>query len=209
MNPDPKNFREGIVILGKARGRRPESDQLLARAAVAAQLWHTAPEPRPYLLIVTRDQPGERPDALRIASLLADDYEIPVQSILARIWSNCTILETRAVRVLTRAHGISRLRILTHPYHAKRAQILFHEVLPDARVVPIDPAATETLLETKGVPSEALGRDLRNIARSMPRGFDLRRERTIEWLLTKLHAIDPRGVFERSLAGYIRPEVSR
>ena len=76
--------RRGIVILGKARGRCKESLQLMGRSGLAGLLWHLHPEPKPLILIVSRDAPEISPDALRVARFLSEEMQIPSPSVLAR-----------------------------------------------------------------------------------------------------------------------------
>ncbi len=197
--------RPGIVILGKARGRKKESLQLLARAGVAALLWHRAPAPRPLTLIVSRDAPEATPDAFRAAARLRE-LGVPADFVVARAWSNCTLIEARAVRVLARVHGLGALTVLTHPYHAERAQKIFDEVLVDARVTAVKPSLVRGLADVST--AHDAPRVLRDVEGSMPRGFDLMREQLVESVLSGLHRVDSRGCVERLLAARARPAAS-
>ena len=193
---------DAVVILGKAQGRKRENRQLRARAVAAALLWHASSEPRPALAMVARDVADGLTDAERVKRCLAE-FDVPPEAVVTRTWSNCTILEVRALRVLARAHGWGRLTVLTHPYHRARAQVLFDEVFGAgvARVLAVAP----DLQVGEGVSPALLARARAEIAGSMPRGFDLLRETLVEWALSGLHRIDPRGRFERALATRIRP----
>ena len=196
--------RRGIVILGKARGRRKESLQLMGRSGLAGLLWHLHPKPKLLILIVSRDAPEIPPDALRVARFLSEEMQIPASSVLARTWASCTLVEARAVRVLARAHSIVAFDVLTHPYHCARVQRLFEEVLTDVRVIPVEPAGVASL-----VAEGDLGLIKKQVAtlveRSMPQGLDLLRERVAERVLRALHCLDPRGRVERLGAALIRP----
>lgn len=194
--------RPGIVILGKARGRKKESLQFFARVSVASLLWHAASEPRPIIIVVTRDAPEGVPDAHRAKGRLVA-LGIPEESVVARSWSNCTLLEARAVRVLVRAHDLGELTVLTHPYHRRRAQRFFDEVVPSARVVAVEPGFVEKLPASPRRDEASA-----HVARSMPTGVDLRREQVVEAMLSALHEVDPRGRVERWLAGRVRPLAS-
>lgn len=198
---EKERTRDGIVVLGKARGRKAESLQLLARTAVAAALWHEAREPRPAVLVVTRDAPEAMPDAYRVARRL-EELGVPRERILARAWSNCTMIEARAVRVLARAHGLGRLTVLTHPYHRPRAEQIFREVVSEVDFLEVEPS----LFDACSVPPD-LAFVPAEVKRSMPRGVDLLRERLIEAVLSVLHVVDPRGRIERGLAAWVRPQV--
>jgi len=187
------------VVLGKARGRKKASLQFFARVSVASLLWHAAGEPRPIIAIVTRDAPEGVPDALRAKDKLVA-LGVREESILARPWSNCTLLEARAVAVLARAHDLGELTVLTHPYHRRRAQRFFDEVGPNALVVAVDAGLVAAL------PASAQREAVRaRVARSMPAGLDLLRERSVEAILSALHRVDPRGRIERWLAQRVRP----
>lgn len=199
MGATQSSLRPAIVILGKARGRKPESTQLLARAAAATALWHVARE-RPFVLMVARDAPDGTPDAARVAARL-EALGVPRERILARAWSNCTMIEARAVRVLVRRYGLAPVTVITHPYHRRRAERLFREVLPDVRVVALRPSVIRAL----AVPPQ-LDFVVNEVAGSMPRGFDLARETLVEAVLSALHRVDRRGKFERWLADQVRPQ---
>lgn len=151
------------------------------------------------VLIVARDAPDPIPDVQKVARRL-EALGVPPDRILARAWSNCTVVEARAVRVLARAHGLSDLTILTHPYHRRRAAKIFAEVLAEARVVAVEPS----LLGRRDLPAH-LGSVPDAVRHSMPAGVDLLREHLVEAALSTLHAVDPRGRIERWLAVRVRP----
>jgi hypothetical protein len=198
----------GILIMGKRQGTKKENKQLWGRAALAAALWYSAPQPKPYLLFVAQDRHGPegKPDAQVVKFLLIQKFGIPADFIIVREQTNCTLLEVRAARVLTRIYDLSNIFAITHLYHAPRAQRYLNEVLPEAAVIPVHPE----ILDEIGFPVEAadLYQQIKiTIEDSLPRRFDLLREQIIELLLNYAHTLDPRGRLERHLAKLLRPGV--
>jgi hypothetical protein len=195
-----------ILIMGKRQGTKKENKQLRGRVALAAALWYSAPDPKPYLLFVASDThgPTHTPDAKVVKKMLVDQFGISADFVMLRPVSNCTLLEVRATRVLSRFYGLSHIFALTHLYHALRAQRYLSELLPEAAVIPVHPDIlneivfpleyTDLLLEI-----EAL------VVASQPSKLDIIREMIIEWLLSRAHSLDPRGKFERWLARRLRP----
>ena len=195
-----------LMILGKRQGTRKENKQLWGRVALAAALWHSAPQPKPYIFFAASDVhgPARTPDAEIVRRMLVEKFELPSDYLILRRWANCTMLEVRAARTLGRIYHITQTFILTHLYHAQRAQRYFNEVHLNAGVIPVHP---DILLEISFPESYAdLLPDLRAlIGDSQPTWLDLSREHIIEWLLGRAHTIDPRGRFERTLAHILRP----
>ena len=196
----------GILIMGKRQVTKKENTQLWGRAAMAAALWHSAPQPKPYLLFVAFDTHGPHhiPDAEVVKSLLIKKFGVPADFIILREKTNCTLLEVRAARVLSRVYGLSNIFAVTHLYHAPRTQRYINEVLLNAPVIPVHP----DVLDEIAFPDDA--DDLLNeiqtlIADSLPTRLDLIREHIIEWLLNHAHSLDSRGRIERRLARILRP----
>jgi len=196
----------GILIMGKRQGTKKENKQLWGRVAMAAALWYSAPQPKPYLLFVAYDSHGPQhiSDAQVVKSLLIEKFGIPGDFIILREKTNCTLLEVRAVRVLSRVYNLSNIFAVTHLYHAPRVQCYMNEVLPQASVIPVHLDVLDEIV----FPEEA--DDLLNeiqmlIADSLPTRLDLIREHGIEWLLNQAHTLDSRGRIERRLAKILRP----
>ena len=196
----------GILIMGKRQGTKKENKQLWGRAAMAAALWYSAPQPKPYLIFVASDVHGtERTaDATVVKSILIEKYHIPADYIITRHKSNCTILEVRAAKAIGRAYKLATMFAVTHLYHAPRSQRYFNEVMPGAAVIPVHP----DILEEITFPLEEL--DLLAeiklaIDASMPVRVELVREYLVEMLLGLAHTADRRGHLERRLAKLLRP----
>jgi hypothetical protein len=191
--------------MGKTQGTKSENRQLRARVALAAALWHTAEDPKPYVLFVAADVHGplRTLDAQVVESALIGEFRVPDHHVLARPRANCTLIEVRAARVLSRIHGFRHIVAVTHPYHAPRARRYLDEVLPSTAVVAVHPNVLDELVLP--IRCTELFRDLRaTICDSMPARADLLREWTVEWLMTLLHTLDPRGRLERRLAKLLR-----
>ena len=200
----------GILIMGKRQGTKKENKQLWGRTAMAGALWHSAPQPKPYLIFVAVDVHGPQrtPDAMVVKKLLTQRFDIPADYMMLRQKSNCTLLEVRSARVLSRTYGLANIFAVTHLYHAPRAQRYINEVLPDAPVIPVHPA----ILDELTLPDQAsdLLTDIRSIVQdSMPGRLDVTREQLIEWALGRAHTIDRHGRFERTLARILRPGAYR
>lgn len=196
----------GILIMGKRQGTKKENKQLWGRVAMAAALWYSAPQPKPYLLFVAFDSHSSKhiPDAQVVNSMLLKKFGVPGDFIILRQKTNCTLLEVRAVRALSRAYNLSNIFAVTHLYHAPRTQRYINEVLPNASVIPVHPDVLDEItfpVEAYGLLSEIK----RIIEDSLPTRLDLIREHVIEWLLNWAHTLDSRGRFERRLARILRP----
>jgi len=199
-----------IIIMGKRQGTKKENKQLWGRVAMAAALWHSAPQPKPYIIFAASDihGPQRTPDVETVKQLLVENFEIPLEFLILRRRVSCTVLEIRQVRVLCRAYGLTQIFALTHLYHAPRTQRYFDEVLSFADVIPVHP---DILVEIK-FPEEyvdLLPRLETTINQSIPNKFDAFREHMIEILLGLAHTIDPQSRFERWLAHVLRPTAYR
>jgi hypothetical protein len=195
--------RPAVAILGKVQRILRDPSQLDARIATAAALWHAAPAPKPWILYVASDVHGRdrRPDGLVVRRMLVR-FGVAAEDFVFRPWSNCTVVEARALRVLARALRLGAITALTHPYHAPRARRILTAVIPGIEVLAVRPEAVTDLT----VP----GLDLqRVVALSMPGRADLVRERTVESVLAWLGIVDRRGRFERKLASALRAAAPR
>ena len=196
----------GILIMGKRQGTKKENKQLWGRTAMAAALWYSAPQPKPYLIFVASDIHGSKntPDADAVKSMLIDKFNIPADYQILRQKTNCTLLEVRAVHAISRAYNLADIFAVTHLYHAPRSQQYFYEVLPNASIIPVH----LDILDEITFPLEAtdLLEEIKQlVANSMPSKVDLIREYFIEWILSLAHTLDTRGWVERRLAKLIRP----
>lgn len=195
-----------VLIMGKRQGTKRENKQLYGRIAMAAALWYSAPQPKPYLVFVASDVHSRQqiPDATVVKTTLVDEFGIPGDFLVLRQKSNCTLLEVRTIRAINRTYRFAKIFAITHLYHAPRAQHYFNEVLLDAMVIPVHPdILTEITFPPAG---EELLHQLRTIVSdSQPKRLDLLREHCIEWLLTQAHTLDSRGRLERRLARVLRP----
>jgi hypothetical protein len=211
LNPEPLTLNwsplpSGILIMGKRQGTKKEHKQLWGRTALAAALWHSAPQPKPYLIFVASDVhgPNRTPDAHAVKSLLTDRFGISADFIIIRQRTNCTLLEVRGMHAIQRAYHLSDVFAVTHLYHAARSQRYLEEVIPDAAVIPVHPDILAEIAFPSAEPE--LLADIRGLVEaSIPGRLDLLREYAIEWLLNLAHTIDARGRFERRLAHWLRP----
>ena len=195
----------GIIIMGKRQGTKKGNKQLQGRVALAAALWYSAPQPKPYLIYVASDiqQATNTPDAETVKLLLIKKFGIPGDYVIARQKTNCTLLEVRAARVIKRAYNLARIFAVTHLYHAPRSQRYFDEVLPNTSVIAVQLA----ILDEITFPLEALdtlAEIKRDVKASMPGFMDRLREQCVEWLLGASHLLDRRGRLERMLASLLR-----
>ena len=199
-----------IFIMGKRQGTKKENKQLWGRVAMAAALWYSAPYPKPYIIFAASDVHGPQriSDVVVVKQLLVEKFEIPFEFLILRHRTNCTVLEIRQARVLSRVYGLTQIFVLTHLYHAPRVQRYFNEVLSYADVIPVHP---EILAEinfpeeyTDLLPELEL-----TINDSIPTRLDAFREYLIEMFLVLAHTLDRRGRFERWLAHVLRPTAYR
>jgi hypothetical protein len=108
-----------IFTMGKRQGTKKENKQLWGRVAMAAALWYSAPQPKPYIIFTASDVHGPQrmPDVQAVKQLLVEKFEIPLEFLILRRRANCTVLEVRQARVLSRAYGLTQIFVLTHLYH--------------------------------------------------------------------------------------------
>lgn len=196
-----------IFIMGKRQGTKKENKQLWGRVAMAAALWYSAPQPKPYVIFTAADvhDPQRTPDVEVVKQLLVEKFEIPFEFLILRRRANCTLLEVRQARVLSRAYSLAQIFTLTHLYHAPRTQRYFAEALPIADVIPVHP----DILAEINFPIEyadLLPQIETTIKESIPPKFDAYREQVVEILLGLAHTINRRGRFERWLAHVLRPK---
>ena len=175
-----------------------------------AALWYSAPVPKPYIAFVASDVhgPAKTPDAIIVKSMLINQFKIPADFLIMRQKSNCTLLEVRTIRALARVYRLTHIFLITHLYHAPRAQRYTDEVWPNGSVIPVhaDILAEVTFPETY---DDLLSEMIAFIQASQPGWFDLIRETLIEWMLNQAHTLDHRGRLERKLARILRPTANR
>ena len=152
--------------------------------------------------------PDQTPDTEVVRSMLVERFDVPADFLILRRRSNCTLIEVRAVRAISRAYRLTHIFAVTHLYHAPRTQRYLDEVWPNASVIPVHP----DILDEINFPPEYV--DLLPelqalITDSEPSRLDGLREYLTEWLLNKAHTIDPRGRIERRLARLLRPGAYR
>ena len=192
--------------MGKRQGTKKENKQLRGRIAMAVALWYSAPRPKPYVIFVASDVHGplRTPDVQVVKSMLTEKFEIPDDYLILRQRTNCTLLEVRAARALSRVYGLAQVFVLTHLYHAPRAQRYFNEALSSAAVIPVHPDILSEITFPAEY-SDLLPQLQAMIDASMPGWLDNFREYVVEGLLSLAHTFDPRGRFERWLAKVLRP----
>ena len=197
----------GILIMGKRQGTKKDNKQLWGRTALAAALWYSAPQPKPYLIFAASDihGPHRSPDAEAVKTLLMKRFEVPGDYIITRQKSNCTLLEVRAAQVLSRTYKLANIFAITHLYHAPRSQRYFDEVMPNAAVIPVHPEILDEVTFPLDSP-DLLDEIRKMVEASMPSRVDLVREHAIEWLLNQAHRLDRKGRVERKLAKMLRPK---
>lgn len=200
-----------ILIMGKRQGTKKENKQLQGRVAMAAALWYSAPDPKPYLLFLAADVhgPAHTPDAQVVKSMLVKRFGISADFVMLRPVSYCTLIEVRASRALSRSYGLTHIFAITHLYHAPRAQRYLNEVLPNASVIPVHPDILTEINFPPDYHDEFLPEIQTLIEASQPHRLDVIREHTIEMMLNFAHTIDRRGKFERRLARLLRPSAYR
>ncbi|MEM7345935.1 MAG: ElyC/SanA/YdcF family protein [Chloroflexota bacterium] len=199
-----------ILIMGKRQGTKAENKQLYGRIAMAAALWYSAPQPKPYLMFVASDVHGSdnTPDSDVVRDMLINRFFIPADYLILRRKSNCTLLEARILRVVSRNYGLTDIFALTHLYHAPRTQRYLDEVMPNASVIPVHPDILAELLFP--LDQADLFADIQDfILESQPKRLDALREGMIEWSLMQLHRLDRRGKIERYLASLVRDNGER
>jgi len=145
---------DAIVVMGAAQYDGDPSPQLAARLDHVAELW---PQGLAPLVVVTGgNQPGDRfTEAEASASYLAE-RGVPADAILQERAGHNSYQSLQGAADLLAERGLSRVLIVTDPYHSLRSRLIAEDVGLTAYVSP-----TPTSVVTGG---ESLGRELREAA---------------------------------------------
>ena len=145
---------DAIVVMGAAQYDGDPSPQLAARLDHVAELW---PQGLAPLVVVTGgNQPGDRfTEAEASANYLAE-RGVPADAILQESAGHNSYESLQGAADLLAERGLSRVLIVTDPYHSLRSRLIAEDVGLTAYVSP-----TPTSVVTRG---ESLGRELREAA---------------------------------------------
>ncbi len=209
ITKDPLAWPEqpsGILIMGKRQGTKKENKQLWGRTAMAAALWYSAPQPKPYIIFGASDIHGPKntPDAYVVKSMLLKEYQIPADYLIVRQKTNCTLLEVRLTKAISKVYDLANIFVLTHLYHAPRTQRYINEVLTNASVIPVHPDILKEIVFPLDL-ADLYTQLSQTVVDSQPSRLDLMREYIVETVLTFSHTLDPKGRIERRISKIIRP----
>jgi uncharacterized SAM-binding protein YcdF (DUF218 family) len=145
---------DAIVVMGAAQYDGDPSPQLAARLDHVAELW---PQGLAPLVVVTGgNQPGDRFTEAEASANYLVDHGVPADAILQEPSGHNSYESLHGAADLLAERGLSRVLIVTDPYHSLRSRLIAEEVGLTAYVSP-----TPTSVVTGG---ELLGRELREAA---------------------------------------------
>lgn len=154
-NRDEVRDSQAIIVLGAAQYDGRPSPVLANRLDHAAELY--AGGVAPLIVVTGGNQPGDRFTEAAAAARYLEEHGVPGQAIEREVQGTNTWESLAASARFLRADGITRVVLVSDPYHAMRIDGIAHELGLDAVVSPADGGAPigELLRETAAV---AVGR---------------------------------------------------
>ncbi|HWL41571.1 MAG TPA: YdcF family protein [Ilumatobacter sp.] len=125
---------DAIVVLGAAQYDGRPSPQLAARLDHVVTLWHQGLAE--HVVVTGGKQPGDRFTEATASRNYLVERGVPEAAVLAEDVSHNTYDSLAAVAVLLREAGLTRVLLVTDPFHTARAELIAAEVGLDARSSP-------------------------------------------------------------------------
>jgi uncharacterized SAM-binding protein YcdF (DUF218 family) len=145
---------DAIVVMGAAQYDGDPSPQLAARLDHVAELW---PQGLAPLVVVTGgNQPGDRFTEAEASANYLVERGVPADAIVQETTGRDTYESLQGAADLLAERGLSRVLIVTDPYHSLRSRLTAEDVGLTAYVSP-----TPTSVVTGG---ESFGRELKEAA---------------------------------------------
>ena len=145
---------DAIVVMGAAQYDGDPSPQLAARLDHVAELW---PQGLAPLVVVTGgNQPGDRFTEAEASANYLVERGVPADAIVQETTGHDTYESLRGAADLLTERGLSRVLIVTDPYHSLRSRLTAEDAGLTAYVSP-----TTTSVVTGG---ESFGRELKEAA---------------------------------------------
>jgi uncharacterized SAM-binding protein YcdF (DUF218 family) len=145
---------DAIVVMGAAQYDGDPSPQLAARLDHVAELW---PQGLAPLVVVTGgNQPGDRFTEAEASANYLVERGVPADAIVQEPAGRTTYESLQGAADLLAERGLSRVLIVTDPYHSLRSRLIAEDVGLTAYVSP-----TPTSVVTGG---ESFGRELKEAA---------------------------------------------
>jgi uncharacterized SAM-binding protein YcdF (DUF218 family) len=145
---------DAIVVMGAAQYDGDPSPQLAARLDHVAELW---PQGLAPLVVVTGgNQPGDRFTEAEASANYLVERGVPADAIVQETAGRNTYESLQGAADLLAERGLSRVLIVTDPYHSLRSRLIAEDVGLIAYVSP-----TPTSVVTGG---ESFGRELKEAA---------------------------------------------
>jgi uncharacterized SAM-binding protein YcdF (DUF218 family) len=145
---------DAIVVMGAAQYDGDPSPQLAARLDHVAELW---PQGLAPLVVVTGgNQPGDRFTEAEASAHYLVERGVPADAIVQETTGRDTYESLQGAADLLAERGLSRVLIVTDPYHSLRSRLTAEDVGLTAYVSP-----TPTSVVTGG---ESFGRELKEAA---------------------------------------------
>ena len=117
---------DAIVVMGAAQYDGRPSPQLAARLDHAADLWSAG---FAEVLVVTGgNQPGDRFTEAEASANYLIDHGVPAESILRESVGHSSYASLDAVAKMLHERGLSRVLLVTDPFHSLRSRLIAEEL---------------------------------------------------------------------------------
>lgn len=125
---------DSIVVLGAAVWNQRPSPALRERLEIALRLYEEGKAPR---IIVTGGSAGGEPSEAAVSKAYLTDKGVPETAVILEDQSYSTIENLLNARSLMERHGFRDAIIVTHGFHALRAQMMADHLALPATVEPV------------------------------------------------------------------------
>ena len=117
---------DAIVVMGAAQYDGRPSPQLQARLDHVVELWNQGVAP--MVIVTGGNQPGDRFTEAESSTNYLVEYGVPVAVILAEDTGHSSWESLQNVVALARERGITRIVLVSDPYHTLRVRLMAEEL---------------------------------------------------------------------------------
>ena len=157
---DDVGAAQAIVVMGSAQYDGRPSPVLAARLDHALALWEA--DVAPTIVVTGGNQPGDRFTEATASANYLIERGVPDEAILREVQGTNSWESLQAASRFLRDDGISRVVLVSDPYHSLRIEAMADDLGLEATVSPTDTSPTTGLSELRAMIREtaavALGR---------------------------------------------------
>jgi uncharacterized SAM-binding protein YcdF (DUF218 family) len=125
---------DAIVVMGAAQYDGRPSPLLQARLDHAVELWHR--DLAPLMVVTGGKQPGDRFTEAEASRIYLVEHGVPVDAILEESVAHSSYASLEVVAQMMRDRGLSRVVLVSDPFHSLRIKLTAEELGLDAAVSP-------------------------------------------------------------------------